>query len=212
MDYLCADLPPAGIKIGMLGSGETVVAVGEFLVTQRATGAGKPIPVVLDPVLRASSGADLLAPEAIDLVLARLLPLVDWITPNWSELAALTGVPVENESGAQTAALLLQGRFPQLSIVTTAGDQVEPTDLLLRPGAQQQSFAGEHIPTTSTHGTGCAFSSALLSRLVLGDDPGTAVAGAKSFVAEALRRAPGLGHGRGPLHLLWRLDKQPAEK
>ena len=93
----------------------------------------------------------------------------------------------------------------QLSIVATGGDQARPVDLLRLPGGEIVRFEDEHIETTSTHGSGCAFSSALLCRLMLGDGPVAAVQSAKDYVAEALRRAPGLGHGRGPLDLLWPL-------
>ena len=94
--------------------------------------------------------------------------------------------------------------------MATGGDQKEPVDLLRVPGGAVQTFSGEHVETTSTHGTGCAFSSALLCRLILGDAPAKAVAAAKAYVTEALRSAPGLGHGRGPLDLLWPLRANGA--
>lgn len=225
---LCADLPPAGIKIGMLGSAGIAAIVADFLATLRAS-ARPPIPVVLDPVLRASSGTALLPPEDLAVITTRLLPVVDWITPNWAELNALSGQPDGNlgqleqnagpeqkgsrasvpssEADAAAAMHRLGQRYPHLHIVATGGDQTVPTDLLRLPSGELYRFPGEHIPTASTHGTGCAFSSALLSRLVLADSPADAVAAAKYFVTGALRHAPGLGHGRGPLDLLWRLRR-----
>jgi hydroxymethylpyrimidine/phosphomethylpyrimidine kinase len=214
LNHLCADLPPAGIKIGMLGSAAVVEAVAAFLEQgiHRDSPNSAPfgrIPVILDPILHASSGADLLEPAALETLHERLLPAVTWITPNWPELSALSAIPIQNlaeaEAEAETATHALAARHPHLHIVATGGDHAQPTDLLRLPTGEVHRFTGEHIATTSTHGTGCAFSSALLSRLVMGDTPVAAVHASKRYVAEALRRAPGLGHGRGPLNLLWPL-------
>ncbi len=204
--HLKADLPAAGIKIGMLGSIEIAAEIAGFLADKhRAQAAGQGTPVVLDPILRASSGAALLPVEAVDLLHARLLPEVSWVTPNWPELAALAGGSVATTGEAEAAMRELGRRHPHLHIVATGGDQAEPIDLLLLPSGEIHSFAGRHIESTATHGTGCAFSSALLSRLLLGDSPVDAVAAAKAFVAEAIERAPKIGHGKGPLNLLWPL-------
>jgi hydroxymethylpyrimidine/phosphomethylpyrimidine kinase len=210
LEFLCADLPPAGIKIGMLGSAEIAATVAAFLTTLNQPAGNPPVSlprpiVVLDPILRASSGADLLPPAALDTLHNQLLPAVNWITPNWSELSALTNLQVETLSQAEAATHTLARRHPHLYIVATAGDRSQPTDLLRLPSGDIHRFIGEHIETTSTHGTGCAFSSALLCLLVLRDSPADAVRGAKHFVTEAIRQAPILGHGRGPLNLLWHL-------
>ncbi len=210
LNHLCSDLPPAGIKIGMLGSAAIVETVAAFLEQgihrdSPNSGGSNPIPVILDPILRASSGASLLDPAALETLHKRLLPAVTWITPNWPELSALTNLPIQNLAEAEAATHALAARHPHLHIVATGGDHTQPTDLLRLPSGEVHRFNGEHIATTSTHGTGCAFSSALLSRLVLGDTPVTAVHASKRYVAEALRRAPGLGHGKGPLNLLWPL-------
>jgi len=205
LSYLEADLPAEGIKVGMLGDAATVQAVYEYLQTKSEI-SGKPnIPIVLDPVLRSSSGADLLSADGLLELRERLLPQVGWITPNWSELNALTGLPVTSLAEAEAAAVALGRLHPRLHVVVTGGELETPVDLLRLPSGELHRFAGEHVATRSTHGTGCAFSAALLSRLMLGDRPVEAVGAAKQYVAEALRRAPGLGHGRGPLDLLWPL-------
>ncbi len=201
---LDADLPPAGFKIGMLGTAEAVRAVTSHVRGWRATGC----PVVLDPVLLSSSGAALLDAEGVEAMKQELLPVVDWITPNRAELAVLSGCPTGSPDEADAALLSLRKRYPHLHIVATGGELSRPVDTLLTPDGKLQRFDAEHIDTTSTHGTGCAFSSALLARLVLGDAPEAAVHAAKAFVTQALLSAPGLGRGRGPMNLLWPLQNR----
>jgi hydroxymethylpyrimidine/phosphomethylpyrimidine kinase len=201
LEYVSTDLPAAGVKVGMLATDPVVRAVVEFLGTAKGQ-----VPVVFDPVLQSSSGYELLDPAALRRIHAEFLPLVSWITPNWSELSILSGVKVRTIEDVNRAADALGKLHPGLYIVATAGDQAEPVDFLRAPGGAVQTFRGERVETTSTHGTGCAFSAALLSRLILGDAPAKAVANAKRYVTEALCLAvPGIGHGRGPLNLLWPL-------
>ena len=197
LQQLFRDLPPAGIKIGMLGDPEIAQVVIDFLRSCPE------IPVVFDPVLQSSSGCELFPASGLQSLRDHLLPQVDYITPNWPELTALTDMPVKNLAEAERAARSLIGQCPRLNVVATGGDQATPTDLLLTPAGERVEFSGEHIETTSTHGTGCAFSSALLAQLVYGTEGFEAVGAAKSFVQGALRHAPGLGHGKGPLGLLW---------
>jgi hydroxymethylpyrimidine/phosphomethylpyrimidine kinase len=203
---LISDLPPEGIKIGMLGGQQIVEAVSDFLAEGGLPGSDKQhIPVVLDPVLRSSSGAELLTSEALFTLRNRLLPHVDWITPNWSELALLGDTEVTSPAEAEAAARRLIATYPSMSLIVTSGDQLVPTDLFLSSEGQLEYLPGERIETRSTHGTGCAFSTSFLSNLILGKPPLDAARAAKTYVVEAIRRAPGLGGGRGPLNLLWPL-------
>lgn len=200
------DLPPAGIKLGMLATAEIVRAVADYLVVLRARESH--VIVVLDPVLRSSSGRDLLDVEGTTLVRERLLPLVDWVTPNLDELALLSGEAVRGRDEMVSAAGVLQGRIGgRVHILAKGGhlDGAASPDLLLTPDGEASWLEGERIQTRATHGTGCALSSALLSRLVLGDAPLVAARGAKEYVAEAMRRAEAIGHGRGPMNHLWPL-------
>jgi hydroxymethylpyrimidine/phosphomethylpyrimidine kinase len=209
LDTLAADFTLAGVKIGMLGSPEAVEAVADFLGRIRSAPGGQGTPIVLDPVLRSSSAAVLLPTEALDRLRQALLPRIDWITPNWPELAALTGrSAVASLPEAETAARDLARQHPHLTIVATGGDNPEPTDLLRLPSGQTHLLHGEHIASNATHGTGCAFSSALLAALVAGKSPVEAVTAAKHYVTEAIRSAPTLGHGKGPMHLLWPLERR----
>lgn len=204
LDCLADDLAIAGIKIGMLGSGEVVRAVVEFL---RGAGMARER-IVLDPVLRSSSGKDLLEPEAVRLVQEELLGLVGWVTPNVEELAALLGEETGGRERIPEQARRLQeaagadfGLGAGLNVVVTGGHLEPPDDFLLAADGRERGFPGRRVETTSTHGTGCAFSSALLCRVLAGDAPAEAVAGAKAWVRRALETAVPIGQGRGPLHL-----------
>jgi hydroxymethylpyrimidine/phosphomethylpyrimidine kinase len=208
LDCLHDDLPPAGIKIGMLATAANVVAVADYLALVRAHSPS--IPVVLDPVLRSSSGRELLDTEGLAVLQERLLPLVDWITPNLAELAILSDEPViarDNLASASFKLQIVNARLDpdkkKLGVFATGGHLNPPDDFLLLPGGEKHWLRGEQIETSATHGTGCALSSAFLCRLVAGDTAPDAAQAAKRYVAEALRSATPRGHGNGPLNLMW---------
>ncbi len=203
LEYLHADLPPAGVKLGMLATAATVRTVVEYLELHPE------LLVVLDPVLRSTSGQQLLSSEGVDLMQERLLALTDWITPNLDELALLTGSPVTRPEHMLLAAHRLQETYRGLTVLVTGGHLPSPDDLLVTPDGQEHWLPGERIETHATHGTGCALSSALLSRLLLGDSAPAAAVAAKRYVARAMRTAEPIGHGRGPLHHLWPLKDFP---
>jgi hydroxymethylpyrimidine/phosphomethylpyrimidine kinase len=201
LDCLVIDLPPAGIKIGMLTTADNVAAVAEFLTLLR--GDEGRVPVVLDPVLRSSSGRELLDAEGVTVMRESLLPLVDWVTPNLEELGVLTGQPVRRREDMPEAARTLQEMGWELNVVATGGHLNPPDDLLVPAEGEMVWLPGEQRVSRSTHGTGCAFSSALLSRLVLGDGDRDAAVMAKRYVAEAIGTAEAMGRGIGPVNHLW---------
>jgi hydroxymethylpyrimidine/phosphomethylpyrimidine kinase len=201
LNCLASDVPPVGIKIGMLATAENVRAVAEFLVAFR--GEEERVPVVLDPVLRSSSGRELLDAEGVRVMRESLLPLVDWVTPNLEELGVLTGRTVKRREDMDDAAVALQEMGWELNVVVTGGHLNPPDDLLVTAEGETVWMPGTQMVSRSTHGTGCAFSSALLSRLVLGDSARDAAARAKEYVAEAIRRATPMGKGIGPVNHLW---------
>jgi hydroxymethylpyrimidine/phosphomethylpyrimidine kinase len=201
LDHLQDDVPPLGIKIGMLATPEIVTVVAAFLARLPN------VPVVLDPVLRSSSGRELLSPEGVTMLRERLLPLVDWVTPNLDELGVLSEDPVTTREEMIVAGRNLRDRYSGLTVLATGGHLDRPDDLLLTAGGGEHWLMGEHVATPSTHGTGCAFSSALLSRLALGDVVLDAAVAAKQYVAGALRTAEPIGRGRGPMNHLWTVRK-----
>lgn len=192
---LADDVPPAGVKIGMLGSAEVVRTVAAFL---RETAIPRER-VVLDPVLRSSSGADLLEPNGIRALRDELLPVIGWVTPNLDELGVLAGMEVSDKHAVSSSAKKLASLNPGLNVVVTGGHAEPPDDFLLTAAGEEIWFPGQRVETTSTHGTGCVFSSALLCRLLAGDQPVDAVRGAKEFVARALETAVPVGKGKGPV-------------
>lgn len=214
LDCLHADLPPTGVKLGMLSSIDNIHVICDYLEQLREIHEdAKRIVIVCDPVLRSSSGRELIDPAGVDVVRERLLPLVDWVTPNLDELGILSGQSVARREDLPHACRQLQCRTAgvdgckKFGIIATGGHMNPPDDLLLTPEGEEYWLPGERVATPSTHGTGCAFSSAFLGRLVLGDSPIEAARAAKAYVSEALRTAVARGKGNGPLNLLWPLSE-----
>ena len=208
LDCLREDIAIAGVKIGMLAGAPAVGAVVSWLRRFRAEQPN--FPVVLDPVLRSSSGAELLSDGGVQLLKTELLPLVSVVTPNLAEAAVFTGLPVATRVEAELAARALQANVPGMAVVVTGGDAGgSPDDFLLDAHGAGCWFPGRRVQTRSTHGTGCAFSSALLANLVLGQALPDAVGSAKEYVRKALLHAYPVGKGRGPMHHLFALGRRP---
>jgi len=201
---LWADLEIRAVHIGMLGSGQVAAAVASFLEEC------KPANVVLDPILRSSSGAELLDVSGRHVLLDRLLALATVITPNVDEASALTHSPVTNLAEMRAAAVKLHEMGAE-SVVVTGGHLDKAIDLLTfktRRGIEQEVFKSEKQRSNSTHGTGCAFATAMACHLALDRGLPEAVLLAKAYVTAAITRAQPLGKGIGPLHHLYRLDQQ----
>lgn len=213
LECLEGDLPPAGVKIGIVASKANLFNICDYLDKLRAQDSeqmpARTVIVVLDPVLRSTSGRELLDAAAVSGMRERLLPLVDWVTPNLSELGVLTGEPVARREDVPRVCRMLQGQVAghRLGVFATGGHMDPPDDFLLLPMGEDIWLPGKRVETRSTHGTGCALSSAFLSRLVLGDAPREAAVAAKAYVAGALRTAVELGSGHGPMNHLWSLGQ-----
>jgi hydroxymethylpyrimidine/phosphomethylpyrimidine kinase len=201
---LAADLEMAAIHVGMLGSGKVVETVADFL-------AAYPQPsVVLDPILKSSSGADLVDAAGKRLLLERLLPLATVVTPNLHEAAAITGLEVANASQMRAAARRLH-EMGAAAIVVTGGHLDQAVDLLTfttKRGIEEEVFKSARQRSNSTHGTGCAFATSIACHLALGRGLPDAVLLAKAYVASAISHAHPLGHGTGPVHHLYRMYQQ----
>ena len=193
------DIGADAVKTGMLARRSTVAAVADLLEAHPG------IPAVVDPVMVAKGGRALLSERALDVLINRLLPRADLLTPNAPEAEALTGVEVKSVTGQRRAAeaLLAMGA----KAVLLKGGHVRGksvTDLLLSP-AGETLLEGPRLDTPHTHGTGCTLASACATGLAQGLPLQEAVTRAWAYTAEAIRRAPGLGQGHGPLDHGWPL-------
>jgi hydroxymethylpyrimidine/phosphomethylpyrimidine kinase len=196
MDAVFSDLDIAAVKIGMLGNTAITEAVAAGLERHNARN------IVLDPVLVASTGADLLRADAMD-ALKKLIGCASVVTPNLFEAAALLDAPFardEAEMQSQGLALLALGAGAAL-IKGGHGGGPESVDLLVEVGRCTR-FAAPRIATKNTHGTGCTFASAIAAGLAKGLMLGEAVRQAKTYVSAAIAAADRLnaGTGNGPLH------------
>lgn len=203
LECLLADLHPAAVKIGMLANAEIVAVVAAALRGRSGT-------VVLDPVMNATSGAELLDAPGREALIRDLLPLATVVTPNLAEAAQLTGRRVETEAQMADAARALLDLGAHAAVVT-GGHLERPVDVLLAGGQAAGSPAvvlgGDRVRTPHTHGTGCTFSAALAANLGHGKAIGDAVVQAKAYVCAALRAAYPIGGGIGPLNHLFRLQE-----
>jgi hydroxymethylpyrimidine/phosphomethylpyrimidine kinase len=197
IDAVMEDFDIAAVKIGMLPNLEIVGTVAEVLARRR------PPFVVLDPVMIASSGAALVDPAAVVAMKAELFPLVDCLTPNLSEAAALVGADLaRNEAEMREQALALLELGPR-AVLAKGGhlDSSEACDILVtRAGAR--AYVGRRIASRNLHGTGCTLSAAIAAYRLMGDDLQEAVAKAKDFVASAIANGLDLRLGSGPGPLL----------
>jgi hydroxymethylpyrimidine/phosphomethylpyrimidine kinase len=218
LEELAADLDIAAVHIGMLGSGKVAKAVADFLspAPGQTTGrSGKPaksrLPnIVLDPILKSSSGADLLDAAGIKILIERLIPLADVVTPNVDEAAAITGLKVtELEEMKAASAKLHEMGAP--AVVITGGHLEKAMDLLsftTKRGIEQEIFKAERQRSNSTHGTGCAFATAMACHLALDRGLAEAALLAKTYVTAAIANGQTLGRGTGPVHHLYRMGQQ----
>ncbi len=201
IDALLGDGGVRAVKIGMLANRANAEVVHEIL------DANASLPVVLDPVYRSGSGAELIDADGFQAVRERLLRRSTIVTPNLEEAAALTGLKVENVESMKAAARKLM-EMGARAVVITGGHLDKAVDVFF-DGVELESFVGDHIKPDNTHGTGCTFSSAVAASLALGRQPREAVMLAKAYVAEAIRKAYSTGPGRLPLNHLYRLQQSP---
>lgn len=188
------DIGVDAVKLGMLANEPIIRAVAAALP--------KHVPVVLDPVMVATSGAVLLEEGAITAMRELLIPQAALITPNLPEAAKLTGLPVSTgaERIAAGRALLAMGAKAAL-VKGGHGTEAELTDYLITPDTVE-AISLPRLNSTSTHGTGCTMASAIATGLAQGMTLLEAVKRARAYLQEAIRTAPGFGKGHGPVNHL----------
>jgi len=204
LEELASDVAIAAVHIGMLGSGKVAKSVAQFL------GRRKLPNVVLDPILISSSGASLLDKDGLKVLVSDLLPLASVVTPNVDEAAQLTGSRVTSLEEMRAAAIKLHEMGAE-SVVVTGGHLEKAIDVLsfqTKRGVEQEVFKSERQRSNSTHGTGCAFATAMACHLGLDRGVPEAVLLAKAYVSAAISKGQLVGKGIGPVHHLYRMQQQ----
>ena len=214
IEAVVSDLGVHAGKTGMLANAAIVEAVA-------AAAQDLEIPfLVVDPVIVASSGDPLLDDEGLLAMKKELMPHAHAVTPNIPEAEVLSGVTIRSEQDRREAARRIFALGPVYVVITgghaptswgpaSAGPSDRIIDLVY-DGDVFTDYAAERVAGRHTHGTGCAFSAALAALLALGRSLHEAVPLAQEYVAGAIRHAPGLGRGAGPMHHFWRLDSDKA--
>lgn len=192
------DIPLDAIKIGMVTDEDIITTIAEVISLHK-------VPVVFDPVLVSSSGTPLVAPQAMETLLNRLIPVCDLLTPNLPETEILSGTAIHNDTDRITAGrkiLALGCKAVLIKGGHLSGNDTE--DLLLTAGEPDniRRFHGKRITTRNTHGTGCTLSSAIAAYIARGHDLPEAVMRSKEYLSHALSAGKDVvtGQGCGPLN------------
>ena len=187
LEAVLEDIPPGAAKTGALGTAELVCAIAR--VAPRFS-----FPLVVDPVMISKHGHPLLPEPAVAVLRDRLLPHAALVTPNLPEAEALTGT--QDPEGAARRLCEMGAR----AVLIKGGHRSGDADDLFFDGSHCHVFPAPRVDTRHTHGTGCTYSAAITAGLAQGDSLMEAIERAKRFIAEAIRTAPGLGGGSGPVN------------
>lgn len=188
-----SDIVPDAVKTGMLSCRETVETVAGFLESHNQA------PLVVDPVMVATTGARLLDEEAIISYKERLIPLATLVTPNIPEAEVLSEMQIKTDADMEKAAEIICDTLG-CAVLLKGGHQLnDANDLLYQKGKEPVWFEGKRIDNPNTHGTGCTLSSAIASNLAKGRDLETSVKYAKNYISGALAAMLDLGKGSGPM-------------
>jgi hydroxymethylpyrimidine/phosphomethylpyrimidine kinase len=198
IEAVVSDMPPAAAKTGALGSAEIVQAIAQ----QAAWFA---FPLVVDPVLISKHQARLLPKEAEQVLKEKLFPRAALLMPNIPEAEALTGIDIYGKEQMLAAARKLFETGAKAVLIKGGHLEGDPLDLLF--DGRPAEYKNPRIDTPHTHGTGCAYSAAITACLALGMSLRDAIPAARRFVQAAIRSAPGLGSGNGPLNYFATIPK-----
>jgi hydroxymethylpyrimidine/phosphomethylpyrimidine kinase len=193
LDHLLADITPAAAKTGALGNAELVATIAQRAAVIR-------FPLIVDPVMISKHGHALIDEAAVNALRTQLLPRTFLLTPNTHEAAKLTGLPVTSVADAENAAHAL-ARLGARNVLVKGGHlEGDAVDVLRLKDGTLHQLRAPRIDSLHTHGTGCSLSAAITARLSRGSALLEAVRGAKRWLTEAIRTAPALGHGVGPVN------------
>jgi hydroxymethylpyrimidine/phosphomethylpyrimidine kinase len=204
LDALAKDSNIAAVKIGMLGNRGNAEVVAEFL------DANKFAHVVHDPVMKSSTGAELLDASGVKYVAAEMLKRASVITPNVPEAETLTGITIKDVGDMEAAARKIV-EMGARAVIVKGGHMGKPMDVLF-DGTQIVMLAGERVNEEQLHGTGCTFASALAAHLAAGRSLLEAATLAKAYVTKAIEKAFPTGKGRVPLDHFYRQRIEPPAR
>jgi hydroxymethylpyrimidine/phosphomethylpyrimidine kinase len=204
LEALAKDCDIAAVKIGMLGNRGNAAVVAEFLETRKSPH------VVLDPVMKSSSGAELLDAAGIKFVAAELLRRASVITPNVPEAETLTGLTIKDVASMEIAARKLF-EMGARAVIVKGGHMEKAMDVLF-DGTDMITLAGEKTNEDHLHGTGCTFASALTAQLAAGRGLFEAATLAKAYVTKAIEKGYPVGKGRIPLDHFYRQRIEPPAR
>lgn len=201
-EAVLSDIGADCIKLGMLTNSEIIEAVADLIERN------KTIPLIIDPVMVSTSGDLLLEKEALNILTSKLFPKALLITPNIPEAELLAHILISGENGMIRAAERIIEKSDCQAVLVKGGHLKgeEVIDILVTKGGEIERYHSPRIDTTSTHGTGCTLASAIATRIALGETLQQAMVIARDYVHQAIRHAPGLGKGHGPLNHGWPLN------
>ncbi len=215
IEPIIEDFTVAALKTGMLPNREVIEETARIVKKNRLKN------YVVDPVVRSTSGFDLITDAALEVLIETLFPLADLVTPNLPEAERITRMKIENTRDIERAAKMMQS-FGAKNVLIKGGHffdgkrkkekgEGEIKNRIARDflfiGDDLKVYETAFIETTATHGTGCALAAAITANLALGKNLIEAVEAAKKYVTEAIRTAPNLGRGHSPINLLQRPEK-----
>jgi hydroxymethylpyrimidine/phosphomethylpyrimidine kinase len=193
IEAVVADIGAHAVKTGMLANADTVWAVTDVIGRLGLTN------LVVDPVMIAKGGDRLLETSAVDAIRTGLLPLAHIVTPNIPEAEVLSGTTIRSLDEMRAAGRRIRDLGPRVVLVKGGHlDGVQSIDVAIT-AAGAEDFCAPRLASRHTHGTGCTLASAIAANLALGLGDLDAIGRAKAYVTEAIRRAPGIGRGHGPL-------------
>ncbi len=207
MDMIFTDIYPNAVKIGMVSNSKLIRTIVDRLAFYKADN------IVVDPVMVATSGADLMKSEAVITMKKYLLPMATLVTPNIPEAEVLAGMKIENEADMIKVAECISQTY-NCAVLLKGGHNINDANDLLCQKNEIKWFYGKRIDNANTHGTGCTLSSAIAANLAKRYNLEEAVMRAKSYVSDALADMLDLGRGSGPMNHAFNLNgkyKQEAD-
>lgn len=193
IDMIFGDIRPDAVKIGMVSSSELIRVIAEKLKFYKAEN------IVVDPVMVATSGSQLMKTDAVETLVKELFPIAAAVTPNVVEAEVLSGMKI-NTREDMTAAAKKIGDESGCAVLLKGGHSVNDANDLLYADGEFTWFNGKRIDNPNTHGTGCTLSSAIASNLAKGYTLKESVKRAKDYISGALSRMLDLGKGSGPMN------------